>query len=109
VDFTAARHDGMVGASAGPHANHLYLITTPVRHHLVFTGRKLFLPPNQQHQSTEGKINIRIILNLHPLTYIDLRQKSPSKNLKKVQYPLVSIAAIAYTMLGCGAHLFLWS
>jgi len=23
-------------------------------HHLVFTGRMLFLPPNQQRQSTEG-------------------------------------------------------
>jgi len=22
----------------------------------IFTGRMLFLPPNQQHQSTEGKI-----------------------------------------------------
>jgi len=24
-------------------------------HHSVFTGRMPFLPPNQQHQSTEGK------------------------------------------------------
>jgi len=29
-------------------------ITTPAPHHLVFTGRMPFLPPNQQHQSTEG-------------------------------------------------------
>ena len=27
-----------------------------VPHHLVFTGRMPFLPPNQQHQSTESKI-----------------------------------------------------
>jgi len=26
----------------------------PVPHHSVFTGRMPFLPPNQQHQSTEG-------------------------------------------------------
>ena len=29
-------------------------ITTPVPHHSVFTGRMLFLSPNQQCQSTEG-------------------------------------------------------
>jgi len=27
-----------------------------VPHHSVFTGRMPFLPPNQQRQSTEGKI-----------------------------------------------------
>jgi len=26
----------------------------PVRHRSVFTGQMPFLPPNQQHQSTEG-------------------------------------------------------
>jgi len=31
-------------------------ITTPAPHHLVFTGRMLFVPPNQQRQSTEGKL-----------------------------------------------------
>ena len=30
-------------------------ITTPAPHHSFFTGRMPFLPPNQQHQSTEGK------------------------------------------------------
>jgi len=29
-------------------------ITVPVPHHSVFTVRMPFLPPNQQHQSTEG-------------------------------------------------------
>jgi len=29
-------------------------IITPAPHHSVFTGRMLFLPPNQQCQSTEG-------------------------------------------------------
>ena len=28
----------------------------PVPHHSVFTGQMPFLPPNQQHQSTEGNI-----------------------------------------------------
>jgi len=31
-------------------------ITTPAPHHSVFTGRMPFLPPNQQRQSTEGKL-----------------------------------------------------
>jgi len=30
-------------------------ITTPTPHHSIFTGRMLFLMPNQQCQSTEGK------------------------------------------------------
>jgi len=29
----------------------------PAPHHSVFTGRMLFLTPNQQRQSTEGKTN----------------------------------------------------
>jgi len=35
-------------------ASHSRQITTPAPHHSVFTGRMPFLPPNQQHQSTEG-------------------------------------------------------
>ena len=31
-------------------------ITTPAPQHSVFTGRMPFLLPNQQHQSTEGKL-----------------------------------------------------
>jgi len=31
-------------------------ITMPAPHHSVFTGQMPFLLPNQQHQSTEGKI-----------------------------------------------------
>jgi len=30
----------------------------PAPHHSVFTGQLPFLTPNQQHQSTEGKITI---------------------------------------------------
>jgi len=42
-------------ASAGPYANHLHLtLDMPVPHHLVFMSQMPFLPPKQQHQSTEG-------------------------------------------------------
>ena len=50
--------DGVAVASARPHANHFHL--TPDRQpcqHLItqfFTGRMLFLMPNQQCQTTEG-------------------------------------------------------
>ena len=38
-------------------ATHSRQITTPAPHHSVFfTGRMPFLPPNQQHQSTEGTL-----------------------------------------------------
>jgi len=29
----------------------------PAPHHSAFTGRMPFLPPNQQQQSTEGKVS----------------------------------------------------
>jgi len=50
-----------VVASAGPYANNLYhapesrQIITPTQS--IFTGWMLFLTPNQQRQSTEGKSN----------------------------------------------------
>jgi len=50
----------MVVASAGPYASlHLAPGRKPRQHPttLVFTGRMPFLPPNQQHQSTEGLTN----------------------------------------------------
>jgi len=31
-------------------------ITTPTPRHSIFTGQMLFLAPNQQRQSTEGKV-----------------------------------------------------
>jgi len=37
-------------------------ITTPTPHHSIFTGRMLFLTPDEQCQSTEGKVlNLRRI------------------------------------------------
>ena len=41
-------------------------ITTPTPRHSVFTGRMLFLAPNQQRQSTEGSKNSKQI------DYIDM-------------------------------------
>ena len=38
-------------------ASHSRQITTPAPHHSLFTGRMLFLPPNQQCQSTEGLLS----------------------------------------------------
>ena len=46
-------------ASAGPYASlHLAPDRQPCQHPttLFFTGRMPFLPPNQQRQSTEGKL-----------------------------------------------------
>jgi len=51
-------------ASAGPYANNMYWticcsrqIATSTPRHSIFTGRMLFLTPNQQCQNTEGKTN----------------------------------------------------
>jgi len=58
-DFTDARDDGMAVASAGPYANHLH--HTPDRYPRqypitqFFTCQMLFLTPNQQCPSTEGR------------------------------------------------------
>jgi len=38
--------------------------TTPTPHHSIFTGRMLFLAPNQQCQSTEGKHYIAYVKRL---------------------------------------------
>jgi len=42
--------------SFAPHSGQ---ITTTVPHHSAFTGRMPLLPPNQQHQSTEGTLILR--------------------------------------------------
>jgi len=60
LDFTEAR---VAVASAGPYASlHPAPDRQPCQHPTTqfFTGWMPFLPPNQQHQSTEGsKINIK--------------------------------------------------
>ena len=50
---------GNAVASAGPYANNLHLAPdrqTPTTHHSIFTGRMLFLTPNQQCQSTDNPL-----------------------------------------------------
>jgi len=61
LDLKAARGDGVLGCSGiswtlcKQSAPHCRQITTPTPHHSIFTGWILFLMPNQQCQSTEGK------------------------------------------------------
>jgi len=51
-------------------APHSRLITTPAPHHSrFFTGRMLFLPPNQQRQSTEGWIQLHKMQLISALQY----------------------------------------
>jgi len=48
-------------------APHSRQTTTPIIHHSIFTGRMLFVMPNQQHQSTEGKTKWnKTKTNIHP-------------------------------------------
>jgi len=61
LDLNEARDDGVLGCSGiswttrKQSAPHCRQMTTPTPHHSIFTGRMLFLTPNQQFQSTEGK------------------------------------------------------
>jgi len=59
LDFTEARDsewqcDQLGHMQSAPRSRQ---ITTPAPHHSVFTGRMPFLPPNQQHLSTEGEMH----------------------------------------------------
>jgi len=58
LDFTEARDMGGsdISWAVCKSAPRCRQITMPAPHHSVFTGRMPFLPPNQQRQSTEGKI-----------------------------------------------------
>ena len=55
LDFTEARESEWQWHQLG-HMQVCTLTTTAAPHHSVFTGRVPFLPPNQQRQSTEGKL-----------------------------------------------------
>ena len=56
-------------ASAGPYANNLHLAPDRKPHqHLItqkFTGRMLFLTPNQQRQSIEGQKMERLVCMIY--------------------------------------------
>jgi len=61
LDFTETRHsEWQWHQLGGPYASsHLAPDRQPRQHTatLFFTGRMPFLPPNQQRQSTEGKLS----------------------------------------------------
>ena len=73
LDFNEARDDGVEVASAGPYANHLHLVTQ------FFMGWMLFLTPNQQCRSTEGKkrhcSKCKILFHLFFLVVDHIRMK----------------------------------
>ena len=60
LDLNEARDVGVFGCTGisctiwKQYAHRFRQITTPTPHHSIFTGRMLFLTPNQQCQSTEG-------------------------------------------------------
>jgi len=56
LDFTEARDNEWQWHQLDHMGPRSRQITTPAPHHSVFTGRMPFLPPNQQRQSTEGKM-----------------------------------------------------
>jgi len=53
LDFTEVSGSGISWA-IGKSAPRSRQIAMPATNRSVFTGRMPFLPPNQQHQSTEG-------------------------------------------------------
>jgi len=55
LDFNEAGHDGVAVALGEPYANHLHL--APCQHFVTrsLASRTLFLVPNHQCQSTEGR------------------------------------------------------
>jgi len=62
LDLNEARDDGVWGCSGiswtvcKQSAPRFRQITTPTSHHSIFTGRMLFLTPDQQRQRTEANI-----------------------------------------------------
>jgi len=50
----------------------------PAPHHAIFTGRMLFLTPNQQFQSTEGKFH-----KIPPINFSVILAKQTSKQTNK--------------------------
>ena len=63
----------MATASAGPYAINLHRApdtAPPAPHHSIFTGRMLFLTPNQQCQSTEGSIIVILYSYTNKLQFL---------------------------------------
>jgi len=55
LDFREARDSEWQWRQLGHNYASLHLAPDRQPHHSVFTDRTLFLPPNQQRQSTEGR------------------------------------------------------
>jgi len=62
-------------------APHPRQVTTPASHHSVFSGRMLFLSPNEQHESLREYKNIQ---------YADLEQKQQAEGTKRIPSHLVT-------------------
>jgi len=54
VDLSETRDDGALGCKQCAPRSRQITTSTPQKNHSIFTGRMLFLTPNQQCQSTEG-------------------------------------------------------
>jgi len=69
-------------------------ITTPAPHNIVFTGRMPFLPPDQQHQSTEGteayQTQVKNLPKVHP---------EPESSSAALKYSATTKLIMLYTSL----------
>ena len=63
----------------------------PAPHHSVFTGRMLFLPPNQQRQSTEG-----IMQNSLPI--LTLRKPGFKLDDLQIRRAMIEIFVLAWEL-----------
>ena len=117
LDLNEARDDWVWGCSgiswtickqSAPRSRQ---ITTSTPHRSVFTDRMLFLLPNQQHQSTEGRADIyRLAQNKHghpalPQTPWKLHDRTEWKYCKYVlAYLLITIMCLqCFDTVGCAA------
>ena len=92
----------MAAASAGPDASlHLAPDRQPHQHPTTqfFTGRMPFLPPNQQCQSTEGKVLVQLA------TKIRMHTVSLESTSDTALSQLLLAAAYHYVAEHCPSHL----
>jgi len=91
LDLNEARGDGVLGRQwhqldhilckqSAPRSRQL---TTPTPRHSIFTGRMLFLTPNQQCQSTESKVTPtkRRTIRYDTRCYFNARSKADTSQL----------------------------
>ena len=83
---------GMATASAGPYAINLHRApdtAPPAPHHSIFTGRMLFLTPNQQCQSTEGSIIVILYSYTNKLQFLPWPTRVPSSCQQTSRLPAI--------------------